>query len=288
MAKIKDELIRQQEAGGNFDGPEPGYQFHDEKGEHLHTLNGRPLIGTTTVCQVISKPLVWWAAGMAVGKLGWTNGKYAKPEDRLKCAETALAAIRDLSSEAYLKLLDDAYSAHSKRLKEAAKGGTDMHAELEIYVKRCLAEGGKPIAIPTLEATHQAVAIFAAWALENVDHFIWSEAHCYSETMWTGGISDCGAILKDDKTAIIDFKSSKEAYFSQFVQLGGYAQAIEENGLYTSTGEATHSPIKIDAITVFPFGGGAPTTIYAVEDYQRAFISALTIHKLQTSFTEQH
>lgn len=259
------------------------YRFIDENGEHLHTFNGQPLIGTTTATQILAKPLTWWAAGEACKEFGWTHPKYTIPQTRVFFAKRALDHIKSHTPEQFLARLDAAYSAHDKRKRTAAKGGTDLHAELERYVGNCLAETG---GVPVLASNHPAVQDFSGWAIQYVKQFLWSEAHCYSETLWVGGISDCGAVLKDGKTAVIDFKSSKEAYFDHFVQAGGYAQQIEENGIFTSEGAKMGSGDSISALIVFPFGGGSPKIVYDVEGYQRAFTSALALYKLKQSFDQ--
>jgi hypothetical protein len=289
MAKIKEATpeIWGEREHDEYDVPS-GYQYTDERGEHLHTLNGKPLFGTSTITKVIAKPLTWWAAGKALEAFGWVNPRKTGPQTVLASARRGmerLAEILNGTVEGYIDFLNDCYRAHDTTKNQAASDGTDMHAELEAYVKRCIENGGAPHEITFLGA-HKAVAAFAAWAIGNVQRFIWSEAHCYSEPMWVGGITDCGAILKDGKRAVIDFKSSKEAYFDQFAQAAGYAQLIEENGLFTANGVRTHAPMKIDALIIFPFGGGEPKIIHAVEDYQRAFLAALTLHKLQQSFDQ--
>ncbi len=257
------------------------YKYTDSKGEHLHTLHGRPLLGTSTVVGILNKPLTWWASGMALKSLGWTNPKLTKREEGIKIAAKARKFFF-INNEEYYDWLQECYRAHNDTKNKAASDGTDMHAELEKYVKICLSErNGEPF---DSRSDHPAVQTFSKWSLENVDRFIWSEANCYSESLWVGGITDAGAKMKDGHTAIIDFKSSKDAYFSQFVQIGGYAQQIEENGLYTADGVKTHEPVKIDALIVFPFGGSVPRTVYAVEDYQRAFLSATVLYKLNQNF----
>lgn len=255
------------------------YRYIDENGEHLHTWGGKPLVGTSTVTNIIAKPLTWWAAGMALKEFGWVNPKDALREERLVCAEAAVAEIRELDSTQMLQKLDRAYRAHDSVKNKAATKGTDMHAELEAFVKARML--GQEYA-----SDEPAIKTFSKWADENVQEFVWSEVNLYSSDMWVGGISDCGARLKDGKLAIIDFKSSKEAYFGHFVQIGGYAQQFEENGGFTPEGERTHRPQKIDALIVFPFGGGAPRTEYDVEGYERAFVSALNLYKLQQHYNQ--
>jgi hypothetical protein len=262
------------------------YKYLDSKGEHMHTLHDKPLLGTSTIVGIIAKPLTWWASGMACKEMGWTNAKDTSKEVRYETAMKAFHEIQDGTIEDFMSRLDRAYSAHSKNLKKTAGAGTDLHAELEAYVKHCIERGGTPI-LASDTFPLEAVQIFSTWACENVEKFLWSEGNCYSEVLWVGGISDCGALLKDGKTAIIDFKSSKEAYMTHFVQIAGYALQIEENGLYTPDGIALipHAPAtKIEAMVVFPFGGGKPTTIYAVDSYKEAFKSAVNLYKLNATY----
>ncbi len=268
------------------------YAYTDEGKQHLHTLNGKPLLGTSTVVKIIGTggAFSWWASGKAVEKLGWLKRldvRKSKPEeilkrvaDRWQAAATALLAYRTMSVEDYQKLLDDAYRAHEDSKKESAETGVDMHAELEKYVKECIDSGGKPIVSDTAQVWQ--VDVFAKWAIENVEKFIWSEAHCYSEKLWCGGISDAGALMKDSKIAVIDFKSSKDAYYSQFVQAAGYAQLIEENGLLDAQGNSTLKPKgKITALYVVPFGAEdiTPRAHYDVEGRKADFACAVQLYK---------
>lgn len=225
------------------------YTFNEEA--HIHTLDGRPLTGTSSVMGIVGKPgLVWWASGEAVKTLGWTNPKFTQQEDRVKVAEISYEEIQGMGTEAYLRRLDTAYAAHSKSLNKAAKKGTDLHAELEKYVKLCIEKhDGKP-----LEVGGSEIQGFTKWAYENIEKYLWSEMHTYSEKLWLGGITDCGALMKDGRVAIIDFKSSKEAYPAQFWQIAGYGRQIEENGGFSREGEVLLPPTNIDLHIVIPFG----------------------------------
>lgn len=272
----------------NVTVPKPRYKFHNENDAHLHTLDGRPLMGTSTVCNIIAKPLVWWAAGMAVTPLGWLNKNKSKIADRLKAAEEAQAKIAAMTPREYAAFLDsDCYRAHNSEKESTAIEGTVNHLGLENYVKECIYENaGNPLALHKVQDL-EPVQIFAAWALDNVGEFLWSEAHCYSETMWTGGICDCGAILKDGAVAVGDFKRSKEPYYAQFLQCGGYAAQIKENGLVTCDGE----PIKVgefidkfDAFFVFPLRYGKVVVRRNVPAFEKAFRGAVDNHNLKQWF----
>src|SRR3990167_9712610 len=291
------------------------YKYLDEEKQHLHTLDSKPLIGCSTAVGIISKPLTYWASGMAVTTLGWTATK-SDPEMRLEVATVALQTIKGLEPKDWLKRLDLAYRAHASNLKQTAVAGTDLHAELEKYVKECIARGGEPLDVVS-ELETKAVVSFAAWSKENIQKFLYSEAHCYSERHWTGGIFDALAILKDGKIALFDFKSSKDAYYSQFVQAGGYAVMVHENGVLDKDGnkfgnigalkskkakgiraflqflkkekyKTVKTGHKIEVLYVVPFGGDCiPKPRYDVEDMGKHFISAVELYKGQNNFAPQ-
>ena len=183
------------------------YKYIDEKGEHLHTFNGVPLIGTSSVASVLAKPLTWWASGLAVMELGIPDSKVitkiknktATQEEIDACmasVEERLEEIKAMSPKEFYKLLDKAYRAHSTTLKDKAEEGTDLHAELEKFVKWHMSEK-KDNDFGQIDAVifEARIRPFIDWTFQNVKRFLWSEAHCYSEKMWTGGISDVGAGL---------------------------------------------------------------------------------------------
>ena len=64
--------------------PETGKQ------NHLHLLDGKPLTGTSSVEDVLSKVLTWWASGLAVEKFGWLNPKKHTAEECAVACEEGL------------------------------------------------------------------------------------------------------------------------------------------------------------------------------------------------------
>lgn len=271
------------------------YKFH--KADHLHTLDGKPLTGTSTVMEVVSKPLTWWASGEAVKTLGWTPStvyqndkpRKAEKEPRVASAEQAWNRIsEDVNSstegrgERWLTWLDNAYKAHSTRMKKAATDGTNLHERLERYVKACIERGGKPI-----KGKGDGIQEFIDWSVKNIDKFLWSEMHTYSEEHWLGGITDAGAVMKDGKVAIIDFKSSKSAYQTQFWQIGGYSIQIEENGGFDSSGNKIMDPIEVDTHIVIPFGAPefSPAVVHDIKGMNaQAFLAALTLYRAKALY----
>ena len=258
------------------------YRFlHDN---HVHQIfkdgEWKNLYGTSGVPGILNKNgLTWWASGLAVGKLGWLSkkdgSKFLRKEDRIKAAEKKLSEIKGMSAEDYLNLLDDAYCAHSKKLDSSASAGTDLHALAEAWIKAQISGN--------LITPHPQIMPLVKWAEENVQTWLWSEMHCYSEVDWLGGISDAGFIDKDGRFAILDIKSSKEAYTSQFIQCAGYDKQITENGGYTSDGKKIYDlgTNKIDYYVIFPFGMTEPTaqTRHNTEDLKEAFDACLKLFK---------
>lgn len=265
----------------------PRYKFINDKNEHLHTLDGEPLTGTSSVGDVLFKPLAYYAAGHAVQVFGVPDykvltrikNKKAK-EEEVEALKTAVSVkfeeLKNGSLEDFIKLLDKAYRAHQKNTDKKAKEGTDLHAELEKFVKT---EMGKM----DVKEFDPKIQPFIDWARKNVKRYLWSEAHCYSARLWVGGISDVGVELSDGTLAIIDFKSSREAYTTHFIQCAGYAIQIEENGLFDLQGEHNKKiDGKISKLIVVPFGAKEviPVIMRDVEAFKRGFECGVELYRL--------
>lgn len=268
------------------------YQFDHEN--HVHYLDEKPLIGTSTACHVIAKPLTWWASGMAVATLGWMNSKkkingkikFFSKKLRLERVAPYLERIKELTAEQFLDLLDTAYKAHNQVKEDAAVTGTDRHAILEKYVKECIEKnGGVPMSL--VPGQFEEIQEFVDWAHDNIKKFLWSEIYGYSREMWTGGIADVGWIDMKDKIVAGDFKSSKEAYFDQYIQIGGYDLMLTENGGFDDSGNKIFELSGlIERYCVIPFGQEIlnPQFIEDVQAYKMAFKSAVHLYKLQQEY----
>ena len=124
---------------------------------------------------------------------------------------------------------------------------------------------------------------FVIWSNKNVKKYEYSEAHCFDEELWVGGISDAGAELKDGSYAVIDFKSSKEAYTNQFIQAAGYALQIDKNGLWSKDGKMNKKLDKpINALIIVPFGAEEikPEIRYVISEYRKGFEWCVGLYRL--------
>lgn len=99
-----------------------GYVFDLKK--HIHTLDGIPLHGITTVLKVISKPaLIQWAANMAVSHITERAEPYYGPDNDLK--------------DYYIitgELLNEAKTAHRKKKETAGDWGTIVHLFINQWI----------------------------------------------------------------------------------------------------------------------------------------------------------
>lgn len=272
------------------------YSYDDTDGKHCHMIGGVPLLGTSTVVGVISKPLSFWASSEAVKTLGWikplnprdkpsAQDKAANDLARLNRAHEMLQKFPVMTPAEYMALLDKAYRAHADSLDKSADKGTEMHLRLQQFVEACIVKNeGKPLPIDKDASPEwEKVKLFSEWAQENVAKFIASEAHCYSEVLFVGGITDCICELKNGQRAIIDFKSSKEAYRSQFCQVAGYHTELLENGLVKANGDLIGMLDKdVDCYIIFPFGmvEMKPQYEYDTLAMRKGFAACVVLYKL--------
>jgi len=266
----------------NLVDPETG------KENHLHEIlvgkEWKPLKGTSTVVNVLAKNLTWWAAELSAveclekgEKIETIREEYelaAKSSDKKK-------AIDELQKK--YPIFKKARFAHFDSKNKKADEGTNLHEILEMYVKHCIKnrEGSPDKWYSGLDALK--IQPFIDWSVLNVKKFIASEAHCYSERLWLGGITDCVAELIDGTYAIIDFKSAKEVYPSYFLQAELYAIQIEENGLFSADGKHNKKLDKsISSLIVVPFGASeiVPVIRYNIEDYKKGAEAVVVLDNL--------
>lgn len=253
------------------------YKFSTE--EHLHLLDGKPLTGTSSVGNVLAKNLTWWAAELSAVECLEAGEKIEgiREEYLSACASGDKKKGIDALQKKY-PIFKKARFAHFEKKNKTAEEGTDLHAELETWVKWKLGKSDKLII-----QTDPRIQPFIEWADANVKQFIASEAHCFDEELWVGGITDCVAELLDGRYAVIDFKSAKEAYVNHFIQASGYAIQIDRNGLFSEDGEHSKKLDKnIEVLIVVPFGAKEvkPEIKYNIEDYKTGFRHAVGLYRL--------
>lgn len=267
---------------------------------HLHQLwsdrkqDWENLTGTTTVLEVLGKPLTWWASGLAVKEFSGIedckvltkikNGKATRKEieETRKTVADWLGNYAEVSADEYIQLCIKAYGAHASDLKDTASEGTDLHADLEYVVKYFMEHGKYPE-----EVLPEKVGQFILWAGKNVKRYLGSEVHCYDEMLFIGGVCDVIAEMNDGSYVIIDFKRAKGAYFSHFAQCGGYHLQLMKNGGFDKNGNKILELDKeITKYIVIPFGQPVfePTVNNNINGFQKSFASLVTVYREKGAF----
>jgi len=257
------------------------YKFLEEK--HIHTLDGNPLKGNTTVLGVIAKNLTWWAAELAAVE-ALESGEHIPT---IREEYEVVKAIDDpIQRKVAMDNLQKKYPAfkkarfaHYDNKNKKAKKGTDMHEELEKYVKLMISDqNGNPMLMNGYE--HESVEIFAKWSIKNVKRFIASEFHCYSEKLWTGAIGDLLYESMKGDLVLMDFKSKKETYRSDYLQDAGIDIMVNENGILDAEGNLVGKIDKtINSYGVYPFGvkDPEPSFYYDVDLAKKVYVATVEL-----------
>lgn len=239
------------------------YSF-DEFG-HVHTLDGKPLTGVTTILGVIAKPaLIQWAANQVCEHIK-TNCPKVEPCD---------ASDHDYY-EVTVDDLEDARTAHCKKKETAGEQGTAIHAEIEKLITVALAGDGTIGSHYKRDDHPKQVVKFIDWAAENKVKFLASEQNLYSREWWVGGIADIVCEI-DGKRYIGDIKTSSGIYPEHFIQCSAYAEMACEMGLYD----------KFDGVIILNLkktGGFETRQFLDVEQGAKVFESAVNIYRFKES-----
>lgn len=190
--------------------------FKFDARKHCYTLDGKPLNGVTTVLGVINKPaLVGWAARMTAD---WIRGNCDWEQD---APDNRTYRVNELE-------LQEASKFHSKRKTDAGSKGTDVHALVEDYIKRCIDEKNG-VAIEESSGDPMADK-FIKWAMSNEVVFHESEKKMYSEKLWLAGTCDFTCSI-NGKKFVGDLKTMAKMWDRvPFFQTAAYMLMLEEQG----------------------------------------------------------
>ena len=226
--------------------------------EHIYTLDGHALHGTTTVLAVIAKPaLIPWAAKTVVDHI-------KENADQLSLNEGTLEYYKVTP-----KLLEEAKVAHTKKKEKAGKLGTDVHKEIEEWINACIKNhGGNPV---VMGVTSPQTTEFIQWAIVRDVKFLASEKRLYSETLWTAGTADFVCEI-DGKLYIGDVKTSSGIYPEYYIQASAYAKMAEEMKLYKNFG-------GVIIVNVKKTGGIEVKENFDIEGNFECFKACLTIYR---------
>lgn len=182
-----------------------------------------PVVGTTTVTSVISKPaLMLWPLREAISHLEQYKGHKIDKS-----------------------LLDAAYGAHKAKSQKGKDAGTVGHALVEALLL------DKEYEVPE-EQKDEAESVrkaFELWREDFVPEVLHTEQMFYSLTHQFAGTCDLVAKI-GGKLTIVDYKTTNPSYYNpdgiyaeNFAQLGAYALGIEEMlGLEIEEAEIVNLP----------------------------------------------
>lgn len=184
---------------------EPGFIVDRTKsGRGRYTLDGKPLTGNTTICNVQAKPfLIDWAA----------------KEAYLDARGRSIKEIDDI-----VKRKD---YAHKGVAKKSTDKGTLAHDHVEKFIKHYIQLGTYATWTIDDEEVRTSVERFWKWAIDNEVEFLGSEVSVYSRKFWFAGSFDFICKI-DGKLLLGDFKTSKQIDDTYFAQGAGYIIAVEE------------------------------------------------------------
>lgn len=222
-----------------------------EAKRHRYTLGGKHIEGVTTILGVLDKPaLPWW--GMQIGVRGvltlaergvifppiecesWDTTWFVADEEH-PAFKRAFAGDHAAIAPGPDDVLDDAQVVRllvGEKLTvnhvkdEAGKRGSVAHDAAEQYVKY----GTAPNLATIDPAAKPYVQSAAGFFVEIEPDPIGAELVVWSPKDWYAGTFDLLAWV-DGKLTLLDFKTSKRAYDTHFLQLCAYEAARRELGL---------------------------------------------------------
>lgn len=202
--------------------------FHDEKNQHIYESqeDGKWLQGVTSVSSIVPKDwMPAWGAKECAKALG-----YSDYEGDIEIAEQVLEKIRACKTVAeYQAILKEAKGAHARKSKTALVDGKKGHEWLENYVKAKI-RGTELPAMPD-GMLERPLKKFIAWADENVDTWVLSEARVCNLEKAYAGTMDALAYMKTGKLAVVDFKFASHISQDYWLQTAGYQACFEPYGI---------------------------------------------------------
>lgn len=241
---------------------EKRYEFFKEK--HIHTLDGKPLTGVTTVLGVIAKPaLIQWAANMAVEYI---------------LNNAIVGASTEADTVIVLKTtIEKAKTAHRIKKEKAGDWGTLVHAWVEKYAMSKILEQSEPVILEGKMG--EACSHFKKWSEDNKVKFLESEKNVWSEKLWIGGIADL-LVEIDGQKWVADIKTGSGIYPEHFAQMSAYQLCMEEMGMYEGVVGHIVLNLKKD-------GSFDERRSVSNEDSRQFFLSALSIYRSQEKLKNQ-
>jgi len=201
----------------------------ERDGKHIYRnpVTGDMYQGVSTVSSIIPKDwLAAWGAKEAVKALGYSDYKDTK------LALEIQEAIKKETLEQYVKRLQEAKGASSRKSKQAMVDGTKGHKWLESFVEARIQGSTLAYSLPMpTEELKRPLEQFLDWERKNVDYWIASEAFVVNPEKRYAGQLDAIYMSKDGKLCLADFKFASHISEDYWLQTAGYAACFESYGI---------------------------------------------------------
>lgn len=187
--------------------------------------------------------------------------------------------------------LDEAKKESTKRRDAGASTGTEAHAMVEDYLK------GRPVTTVASTEAMNAYRAFVKWFEEvtptvvNVEEVVYSVEHGYAGTYDCTLEIDGKVYLCDLKTTNASRKAPNGVYAENFLQLGAYAHAHEEQRAYEAKNGGTKLR-KIDGLMVISAKKNGVLDVVTNKDVEldvaecgRLFTTVFALHTVLNTVT---
>lgn len=184
-------------------------EFRPDDKKYRYKVNGEVKKGVTTLInQRFGKNgLIYWAKNLPIEALEWQLKEENKPIDAI---ESFISSLKDK-----VKKLET----------EASTIGTLMHSICEDYIM------SKKVVEPASEPLKTMYKKFTKWWDKKGFKVVATETTCYSKELDVCGTFDAIVTHKKykDKYILLDFKTSKDFYVDQPIQIATYKKLIEDS-----------------------------------------------------------
>ena len=182
-------------------------EFRPNDNRYRYKVNGETKRGVTTLISARfgKAPLMLWAKKLPLTALEWQLESEGKSKDYI------------------YNFIDNLKKKISELEIKDATTGTLMHSYCEDYIN------GKKVVPPTTEPLITMFNKFTKWWDNRGYTVLATEQTCYSEELDVCGTFDAVVKDKNGKTILLDFKTSKDFYPDQPIQIATYKKLIEDS-----------------------------------------------------------
>ena len=238
--------------------------------QHRYRVNGKPIYSFSTYSGIIDKPaLIPWAVNFMEEYIGGEQDE----ETGEWITEPQWEAGKSYDRVQISNILEAGKKSRFSKQRKALSIGSLAHGWLQRYIIAKI-EGRKHTEdMPLNPDACYSINSFLEWESERDIEYIASERRVCSLKHWYAGTLDVLARINKGDIEIWDFKTSKDVFESNVMQLGTYACALNEEREHVLDKPDIHpdslfvpdKPITKGKVLRIPKDGG-DIDVYPVED----------------------